>query len=61
MVLAFGILFGIMVGVLIGAAVGGFGGPKYRVHRDDPYYSSRYLNNPVVRELDEQEKTRDVR
>lgn len=60
MILVFGILFGLMVGVLISAVFGDSNKPLYRVQRDNPCYSSRYFNNPVVRELERQDKMRDV-
>lgn len=60
MVFVFGACLGLMVGVLVGAVIGGGSSNRNYRNEERDYYSSRYLNNPVVRELNEQEKTRNI-
>ena len=59
--LIFGLAIGFVIGILTGAGLGGSSNVDRTTYRyDDNERAKRYMNDPVVRELNEQAQTKNL-
>jgi len=64
MMMIFGIAIGFVIGIIIGTSMDHSNGSSHRISRDrydmNNDRARRWMNDPVVRELHEQAKTKDL-
>ena len=56
----FGLAVGFIVGILIGASLSGNSNNRGHISRSSSDHVRRYMNNPVVEELNEQAQTKNL-